>query len=317
VVTARRSAQTFIAVVAILVAGVLWGAIGVFVRRLDDLEYSPLTIVFARMSIAAILLAGFFVVTRRTELFLIKLRDIWWFAGAGLASSILLNYFYSVSIVMNPLSVASILLASAPIFVVAISAFVFKEKVTLQKVLALVLVFAGCVLVSGIFGGGSGAPQGNWFSASGVAIGFASALGWGLYGVLSRVALNRGYNSLTINFWAFLLGALACVPFTDFGVIGRTVADQPGYMTLLLVLHTLCAALLPYALFTYGMRYVDTGTAAILASVEPVASSLIGFFVYHEQPTVIVILGIGVVLAGVVVMNLRWRAGQAAPAPET
>ncbi|MDR3225156.1 MAG: DMT family transporter [Clostridiales Family XIII bacterium] len=291
-------------VVSVLVAGCMWGSVGIFVRVLDGLGYSPLTIVFSRMVIAVAFLAAFFVIARRTELFKIKLRDIWCIAGAGISSAIVLNLFYSLSTVMNSLSLASVLLATAPIFVVLISARAFGERITSVKVRSLIIVFAGCVLTSGLISDGTtGAPGGAWFSPLGFGIGLLAAVGWALYGVMTRFALNKGYHPLTVTIYAFLIGSLVCAPFTDFGVIGASVADAPAKMIVFLILHTLFTSLLPYALFTYGMKYMDTGKAAIIASVEPVVATVIGLFVYDEKPGIIVISGIVLALLGIALMN--------------
>lgn len=47
-----------------------------------------------------------------------------------------------------------VLLYTSPIFIMVISAIVFKEKITRNKLLALAMVFVGCVLVAGLLGGG-------------------------------------------------------------------------------------------------------------------------------------------------------------------
>jgi drug/metabolite transporter (DMT)-like permease len=294
-------------VAAVIAAGCLWGSVGLFVRVLDGLGYSPLTIVFARMSIAFLLLAAFLIARGRGSLFIIKPRDLWRFAGAGVASAIMLNLFYSMSTVMNPLAIASILLATAPVFVVLLSIPLFGEKATPVKIKALVIVFAGCVLTSGLIGGGMSGGALGTISAQGILIGFLASIGWSLYGIMTRVCLNRGYNSLTVNLYAFLLGSLACIPFTDFGVIARSVADAPGSMTVFLVLHTLATSLLPYTLFTYGMKFMDTGRASIIASVEPVVATVLGLFLYAERPDPVTLAGIAAVLFGITLLNLPER----------
>jgi drug/metabolite transporter (DMT)-like permease len=293
-------------VAAVLSAGCLWGAVGVFVRVLDDARYSPLTVVFVRMSIAFVLLAVFLLISGRASFFRIKLRHLPLFAGTGVSSAIMLNLFYSMSTVMNPLAVASILLATAPVFVVILSAPIFKEKITVAKAQSLVIVFAGCVLTSGNIGGGViGAASGmSGVTPQGIAIGLLAGIGWGLYGITTRFCLNRGYKSLTVNIYSFLIGGVACAPFTNFGVIVASISAAPGYMTMILILHTLVASLLPYSLFTYGMNYMDTGKASILASIEPVVATLIGFFFYGEKPDGVTIAGIALVLFGIVLLNL-------------
>jgi drug/metabolite transporter (DMT)-like permease len=290
-----------IGVVAILTAGCLWGAVGVFVRLLDNEGYSPLTIVFARMSLAFVILSVFLLISGRWRFFRVRLRDLPLFAGAGISSAIMLNLFYSMSTVMNPLSVASILLAASPVFVVLMSAPIFKEKITGTKVLSLIIVFTGCVFTSGIVSGGL---AGAGVSARGIAIGLLAGIGWALYGITTRFCLNRGYHSLTVNLYSFIIGAVTCVPFTDFGAIASSIHAAPAYMVTILILHTLVTSLFPYSLFIYGMNYMDTGKASIIASVEPVVATLIGFFFYGENPDAATICGIVLVLCGISLLNI-------------
>jgi drug/metabolite transporter (DMT)-like permease len=295
-----------IGVASVLAAGCMWGAVGVFVRILDEAGYSPLTIVFVRMALAFVILAPFLLATGKRSFFRIRLRDLPLFAGTGISSAIVLNVFYSMSTVMNPLSVAAILLATSPVFVVLLSAPLFKEKLTATKLRSLIIVFVGCVFTSGVIGGGvSAAVSGvSQVTPQGIAIGTLSGFGWALYGITTRYCLNRGYPSLTVNLYSFLIGALVCIPFTDFGVIASSVAAAPGYMLLILILHTLIVSLLPYSLFTYGMNFMDTGKASIIASIEPVVATLIGFFLYGEKPDFVTILGIALVLFGIALLNL-------------
>jgi drug/metabolite transporter (DMT)-like permease len=308
-VTGARAAKApaAIAVFAVLAAGCMWGSIGVFVRYLDGLGYSPLTVVFSRMSLAAVLLGGFLLLTGRRRLFCVRRRDVWVMAAAGVSSAVLLNLFYSISIVMNALSLASILLATAPIFVVALSAPLFRERVTTRKVAAMIVVFGGSILTSGVVGAGAagaaGAPGGG-FSPLGVLVGLLGALGWAMLGIMSRVALNRGYHALTINFYTFFFGAMGCAPFADFALLSSTVAAAPLKMSVFLLAHTLISALLPYILYTYGMRFMETGTAAILASVDPVFAAALGFFIYGERPDAVMLTGMAMVLAGLAALNL-------------
>jgi len=285
-------------VIAVLAAGCLWGSVGVFVRVLTGFGYSPLTIVFARMSLAFVITAAALVITGKHRLLFIRLKDLWCFIGTGVSSAILLNLFFSLSTLMNPLSLAAILLATAPIFTVFLSAPIFGERVTAVKIQALVLCFTGCALTSGLTGGGPA------FSLSGVLIGLLAGLGFALYSLTTRTALNRGYDSLTVNVYSFGIGALACVPFTNFGLIAATVSDAPGKMVLLLLLHTLCASLVPYILYTYGMKFLDTGKASILVSIEPVAATVFGLALYGEFPSAVSIAGIILVLLAISLLTL-------------
>ena len=283
---------------AVLAAGCFWGSVGVFVRILDSLGYSPLTIVFVRMSIAFILIFVMLHITRKKALLRVRLKDLWCFIGTGVSSAILLNLFFSMSTVMNSLSLAAILLATSPIFVVLLSAPIFGERITPTKVQALVICFAGCVLTSGVV------ETASPVSGIGITVGLLAGFGYAMYSIMSRFALNRGYDPLTVNIYSFGIGALVCVPFTNFALIAASVSEAPGSMIALLLLHTLCTSFFPYMLYTYGMRFMDTGKASILVSVEPVAATVFGIALYSEIPTVICTVGIVIVLFALAILNL-------------
>ncbi|MDR0875137.1 MAG: DMT family transporter [Clostridiales Family XIII bacterium] len=286
-----------IAPIAVILAGCMWGSVGIFVRYLSNLGYSPLTIVFARMSISFVItFAGLLIFNR--SLLRIRLKDLWCFVGSGLTSSIALNLFYSMSTVMNSLALAAILLATAPIFVILISAPLFKEKITPLKLQALVIAFFGCVLTSGIIGSGS------VFSPLGILVGTCAGIGCAMNTLFIRSALNRGYESLTVNVYTFLIGSLSCLPFTNFVVIANSFVEVGRLICLILLLHCLFTSLLPYVFFAFGMKYMDTGKTAILASSEPIAAAIFGIFLYKEIPGVFSVIGIAIALFALVLLNL-------------
>ena len=295
--SSKHSSTTAIAVLAILLAACMWGSIGIFIRYLTDLEYSPLTIVFARMSISFVITFVVILIFKR-DLLRVKLKDLWCFIGTGFTSAIALNLFFSMSVVMNSLSLAAILLATAPIFVVLIAAPVFKEKITSVKLQALIIAIIGCVLTSGIIG------EETVFSLPGILIGIAAGVGYALYSIFTKAALNKGYDSLTVNVYSFGIGSIFCLPFTDFTIFPSSFAIAGNILLVMLVLHALFGALLPYLLYTYGLKYVDAGKASILVSFEPVAATIFGIFLYSEIPGAISIIGIAVVLFALVLLNL-------------
>ena len=285
------------AIIAILLAACMWGSIGIFIRYFTDLEYSPLTIVFARMSISFVITFVVILIFKR-DLLRIKLKDLWCFIGTGFTSAIALNLFFSMSVVMNSLSLAAILLATAPLFVVLIAAPLFKEKITPVKLQALVIALIGCVLTSGIIG------QNTSFSLPGIMIGVAAGVGYALYSIFTKAALNKGYDSLTVNVYSFGIGSIFCIPFTNFGVISNSFAIVGNILLIMLILHALFGALLPYLLYTYGLKYIDAGKASILVSCEPVAATIFGIFLYSEIPGPISVIGIAIVLFALVLLNL-------------
>lgn len=286
-----------LAPICVIIAGCSWGSAGIFIRFFHQYDYTPLTIIFSRTIIAFIIMLIFLLFYDKS-LLKIKIKDIWLFAGIGVAGSIVLNLFYNISVVQNSLSLAALLLATSPFFVVFLAAPLFKEKITAVKIQALIIAFIGCVFVSGLIGSGSN------FSFSGIMLGLCAGIGSAMYGLFSRAALNKGYNPLTLNLYSFAITCLVALPFTKFGVIADSIDKAPVLISVMSLLHAIFACLLPYVMFTTGLKYMDTGKASILVSIEPVAATMFGIFLYKEIPNFIELIGILLVLFALVLLNL-------------
>lgn len=281
---------------AILVAGILWGTTGVFRRLLDIMGLSTIGVVFIRSLIALICFTVTLLITDRNA-FKIKLKDLWCFIGTGLVSFLFFTLCYFKAMTLMSLSTAAILLYSAPCFVILISVPCFHEKINVPKIVSLVLAFAGCCLVSGI---GSGE---NHLSALGILCGLGSGICYALYSIFSRFALNRGYSSLTINFYTSLLataGALCLGGWQSLSVCFS------GLSEILVSLSTgIVTCFLPYMFYTFGLTGVENGKASIIASIEPVVATLMGILIFGESLTFMSAAGVVLVLSAIVVTNIR------------
>lgn len=280
----------------VLLAGCLWGSMGLFVRPLNAAGFSSMHLVEARALLTALILIGALGLVR-PALLRVRPRDLWCFAGTGIASMIFFNYCYFSTIVLTSLSTAAVLLYTAPIFVMLFSVPLFGEALTARGVACLALTFAGCVLVSGE-GGGAALPM------RGLLLGLGSGLGYALYSIFSRFALRRGYPPLTITAYTFLFAAAGGVFLTDFSSLGAALRSGGAPVTAFLVAYTLITTVLPYIFYTTGLQYVATGAASVMASVEPVVATLLGMAVYRESLTPGALCGVCLVLGALTWLNL-------------
>lgn len=283
--------------VCILLAGILWGIIGLFVRTLSDTGYTSMEIVAMRAIITFAVLGVYLLLFGR-RYFKIKIKDLWCVAGTGLFSILFFNYCYFTTITLTSLSVASILLYTAPIMVMLLSLWLFHEKLTWIKGIALVMAFAGCVLVAGL-----GNTLGRPINAQGLFIGLGAGFGYALYSIFGRYALNRGYPPLTITFYTFVFASVGCLFFVDPSHILGTLSLHPDTVFPVLLLGVLTSAA-AYLLYTYGLTQVESSRASIMASIEPVVATLMGFFVFGETLSLAAILGIVLVFVSLILLNL-------------
>ncbi|MCI6936214.1 MAG: DMT family transporter [Clostridiales bacterium] len=282
----------------VLSAGTLWGAMGVFVRKLGAYGFSPLQIACLRILFGALLFLLITGVFQR-DLLKIRLRDMGLFLGMGLLSLLLFTVCYFTTIDLASLSVAAILLYTSPIWVMLMSAICFREKITRRKLLCAAMAFGGCVLVSGIGSSASLSPMV-------IVTGLLSAVGYGLYSIFGTFALRK-YQPLTVTTYAFLFAAvgalLLCNPIQIVRVISQT--RNPGALVLLIAVTALVTAVLPYLLYTVGLNHMRASAAAIMASIEPVVATAAGALAFGETLTLPAFAGIALVLGAIVVLNAK------------
>lgn len=278
-----------------LIGGALWGSAGLFVRWLSDRGFSSMQMVAVRLSISAVVFVLTALIFDR-KAFKIKIKDIWCFLCTGIVSVLIFTLCYYKTMELTSLSVAAILLYTAPVFVMFLSALLFKEKITLKKIIACGITFVGCMLISGIIGV-------NSIPLKGLLTGLGSGLCYALYTIFSRFALNKGYSSLTISMYTFIIGGISALFVTDIKG-GVSLMMNVPYSPLMFVAFAVINCFLPYVFYTAALTSVESSKASIFASVEPVMATVISLVVFKEKTDFFGILGIVLVLLSVIFLNM-------------
>ena len=283
------------AVFAVLLAGIFWGVINIFIKKLSAHGLDALQISAIRMTVAFVVFSLFVLIKDKSK-FRIRLKDIWIFIGTGVVSVVLFNTFYFYTMINSQASVAVVLLYTSPVFVMLLSALFFKEKITLQKIIALILTFAGCVLVAGILGGS------YTITPLVLLTGIASGLFYALYSIFGNVGLKK-YDTMTVTVWTFIFGFLASLPI---GKVAKTVQVMKSDPELILwgIGIGVISTVLPYFFYTWGLKRMDPSKAAILVAVEPLVGCVIGMSVFHEPHNALKIIGIILILAAIIFLNI-------------
>ena len=282
-----------------IISGAMWGSAGIFVRKLTELGMNSYTVVSVRVVLAVLILAIWLGIYDR-NLLKIKLKDLWIFVAGGVVGMFGLNICYNFAISELSLSLATVLLSLSPVFVLFMAAILFKEKITSKKVICMTIAIAGCVLASGVL---ESASTMRW-SVKGIIVGTIGAFFYGLYGIISKTAMERGYHAFTTTFYCLFMVMLVVIPLTNWKLVTDVVVANPVKMSVFLVIHSLCTSVLPYILYTFSIRYIDAGMASILASGEPVAAMIFGVIFFSEIPTVLSVVGIVLVIVALALLSM-------------
>lgn len=283
----------------ILLAGILWGSMGIFVHILTDVfGFSSIQGAVIRITSCAVILAVFLLIKDK-KLFKISVKDLPLLMANGFISVLLMTSFYFASISAGTsMSITAVLVYTAPFTVMLISCVFLGEKLTLQKVLSLILAFIGCCLVS-LTDSGKSTPLG-------IVFGILSGTAYALYSIFSSIALKRNIHSFTVTFYSFVFASVGCAFvafFTDMGMVFASTTDIPK-LSLAILSTGLITAVLPFMLYTKGLSGTSASSASIMAYIEPIAACVFGYF-RGESMTVLMILGIVMTLSSIVFLNVK------------
>lgn len=280
-----------------ILAGILWGATGIFIRKSTELSMNNITIVSSKAVTASVIMfVSIFLYNK--SLIKIHLKDIFIFISAALIGMLGVNIFFNESVSFLSLSLAAVLLSLSPIFVVLLSYFLYKEKITLKKLISIILAFVGCILVSNIL------KSEIKISLWGIISGLLAAFSYALYSIISKKAMLKGYHSLTITLYAFIFIAIITAPLADWNLIIDLI-KKDNNIFIFIILHSLLVLILPYVFYTVSLNYMDTGKASILASCEPIAASVFGIIFFNEIPNIFSVVGIILTITALTLLSIN------------
>jgi drug/metabolite transporter (DMT)-like permease len=283
----------------ILAAGVLWGTIGFFATLLSRLGMNAADAAFLRLLSSAVVLGLILLIKGRgTALFRISRRGLISCALIGFVSQAFYNFCYMNAIEQSGMATAAVFLYTSPVYVALLSRIFFREPLRVNKLLAILINVAGCVLtVTG------GAFSDVRISVFGLAMGLLAGFTYALLPILSRTGADRE-EPFTAAFYGQLFGAvlLFLLVRPDRGI------GAPFSWQLLPVLagFGLIPSALAYIVYYSGMgRITETSIIPVLASVETVVAAGIGLAAFGQALSPVKILGILLVLCSIAVMNRR------------
>ena len=275
----------------VFAAGILWGTIGLFVNELNALGASGSLISFMRMAFALVIMTAAALAKHGKGIILRDKKALFFCALIGIISNGLFNIFYTTSIRLNGMGIASVLLYTAPVFTAIASRLIFREKFSRLKVFALGLNIAGCILTvtGGDFSGGN-------VNVLGVLAGLGSGFGYGMAAVFGKLAGERT-DALLVSVYSYMFAAIFLFVFMRPEFVGGARVAGLGFM------YALIPTALAYLVYYIALRKIrDTSRVPVIASIEPVTAIIIGTVFYGEKIGAANFIGVAVVLISIIIM---------------
>lgn len=273
---------------AMLVLAVMWG-LSIPITKLGLGTIPPMTFTALRFLVAVPL----FMVLARNDL-RVDRKAIPSIIGLGIMGITLGNVAQSFGVQGSSVSVATILSATIPIFMVIMAAIRLKQPVTPLQWCGLVAAFLGIALVA--LGSGAGTSDMSKTTASGVIWMLVSAVGIASYYIWSKELSDR-YGLMPIAAWNMLLGLLTVLPLS-----GWELAHQPVTVTVeavaAIVYLGVMVTVLGLILWLYLLKVVPARIAASVQYLQPIIGISVSALLFGDRLGLMFAAGVGLVLAG-------------------
>lgn len=226
-------------------------------------------------------------------------RDYFWLVIMGLVGYYLSSLFDFLGLQYITAGLERLILFVYPTLVVLLSAIFLKKVISRNQVLALVLTYAGVLLV--LVGDVHVESRANMIK--GGLLVFISAIAYAAY-LMGSGQLIPKFGTIRFTSYAMTLAALGV--FGHYLAAGeQSLLQLPlpvyGYSLLMAMLATVA----PAYLLSAGIQRVGAGNASIIASIGPISTILLAYIFLGEQVSFVQLLGTSIVLAGVLLISLR------------
>ena len=194
-------------------------------------------------------------------------------------------------------SVATLCYYMEPTFVVILSLFVLKERLTLKKGVCSLLALVGMVLVSGILETGGLQKE----DLTGVLLGIGAAV---IYAVV--ILLNKSLPGLdSYEKTVIQLGSAALILLPYLLVSGSFVGNTWSFRTIALLLFVgIVHTGISYSLYFGSMDGLRTQTVALFSYIDPIVALFLSAWILHERMTLSGIIGAVLILGSAIVCEL-------------
>jgi drug/metabolite transporter, DME family len=267
----------------------------------------PLIFSQTRTSFSLLLLLPILIGRGGWQRIALPMRDLTQCLVLGILGVAASNYFYYVAIQKTGVAIAIVLQYTAPVWVLLYVVACGQQKLSWQKVAAVTVAIVGIALTIGLIGGNS---------ASRLPLDFYGFIA-GLLASFSFAFYNVGGHRILVRHdrWRVLIWTLVSASF--FWLVVNPpwkvlAAHYTAAQWAFLFVFSMISVLGPFSFYFLGLQHLEPTRAIVASCLEPVFSILLAALFLGEGVGPIQTLGIVLVLAAIVIVQLPGRG--AAPA---
>lgn len=290
----NRSDQT--AYLSLTTATVLWGA-SVIAQKWGVTFFPPVQLALARGVGATLCLVPLWLRGRETEAPW-RATDLYLFLVLGLLSMVGNQLFNYYGLRLISASEAGMIIGLTPVVTVLLASLFFSEPLSRRRIAGSLLSFLGVVLI--VLRPKTGEALDSWRGDLLIGLG---VLSWVFYTLLSRAALAR-HSPMTVTFGTISIGTALLAPLTFFQT-GSAWESIPPSAWMALSYLILFASVIAFVSWNKGLQAIGPSRASVFSNLIPISALLFGTILLAESVSIRQMIGMGLILIGVWLVNRR------------
>jgi len=267
----------------------IWGIAFVAIRR-ADFELSPVNLAILRWLISSAAYGIVLIFIGRPKIRFDR-KDLPRLLVISFANVPMYHLALNYAETTVSSGLAGLLISLGPVFITALSAYVLKEKITRNVILALVLAVSGAAILA------VGNLQGTSSGLIGAGEVVISAVAYAIFAVLSKPVVKK-YGALRVAIWAGLTGTAMLLPLISQSLIKQTeTLSFYGWLSVLYL--ALLSTVLGYSIFYTLVSRGAVSRLSIQLYLIPIVSVVGGIVLLQESVSIFMLFGGGLMLLAI------------------
>jgi drug/metabolite transporter (DMT)-like permease len=286
----KEQKSHYIGIIYLLITIILFSTFEVTSKFLAP-YMNPIQITFSRFLIGGMVLLPFALLRLNKKQIKLSLKDFFHCGLLGLINIVISMGLIQLGLVYTNASVCAVLFSVNPLFVVLFAKFLLGEKITINKIVGLILGVLGVIIlfIDSIYQKTS--------TLLGLILILSSAMFFALYTVMGKKVINNRIDSLITTTFSFLIGSMLLMPVQillriSFFPNVSNIVPQLLYMSIVVTG-------IAYVLYFKGLSRLEAGAGSMLYFAKPAIASILAILLLNEHPGVNLFIGIVIIAMGI------------------
>ncbi|BBE29933.1 membrane protein [Tepiditoga spiralis] len=260
--------------------------------------FNPFQITFLRFFIGGLFILLYLFLTKQIKNFQFSFKNLMLMCFIGSLNSLLSMSLLQFSIKFSNASTAAILISANPIFVLILASIILNEKITLKKIISLIVGIIGIIII--LLSNNTGD------SYLGLLFGLLSTFSFAFYTVMVKRYLSNIPSNIFVAF-SFLMSS---IPFyIVLKILKIPVFEFNGNFQIYLMLFYISIFVtgIAYITFFKALTILDASLGSFSFLLKPVISTILAYYFLNEVPNKLKLIGTIFVVLSVGILALKFQ----------